>query len=168
MAPRPPIRLRYDGHSVTVHEANLVGPPQSFSATSGMPDYQRPEHQDRKGEGPIPQGTYKLKLQTDPSPARVRSDGSLAPSSLIQTLPDGRPEWGKNRVRLEPHDQAATSSGRSGFYLHDSTKGYTEGCIEVDSGIFDVLRNFAQRFPGQTVLLDVNHIYPDTYGGTRR
>lgn len=32
--------------------------------------------------------------------------------------------------------------GRSGFYLHDSTKGYTHGCIEADTEIFDHLINY--------------------------
>jgi hypothetical protein len=30
---------------------------------------------------------------------------------------------------------------RGGFYIHDSAKGYTHGCIEVEPRFFNVLRH---------------------------
>ena len=54
------------------------------------------------------------------------------------------------------------------FYLHDSKKGYTHGCIEVESLLFDFLINY--REDKSSIKLKVqypslNHI---TNGGTRR
>lgn len=34
---------------------------------------------------------------------------------------------------------------RSGFYLHDSTKGYSHGCIEVETTFFAALKSRAKN-----------------------
>jgi len=39
------------------------------------------------------------------------------------------------------HKTGAGSVPRGGFYIHDSTKGYTHGCIEVEPRFFEVLRH---------------------------
>jgi hypothetical protein len=33
--------------------------------------------------------------------------------------------------------RAQCNGGRSGFYIHDSTKGYSHGCIEVEGAFFN-------------------------------
>ena len=63
---------------------------------------------------------------------------------------------------------------RGGFYLHDSTKGYTHGCIEVEPRLFIRLREYAKdeaakKRGRKTLILKVK--YPSstagTYGGTK-
>lgn len=49
--------------------------------------------------------------------------------------------WGYNRIRLESADEKtrkACGGKRGGFYIHDSTKGYSHGCIEVEPVFFSV------------------------------
>jgi hypothetical protein len=49
-----------------------------------------------------------------------------------------------HRIRFEPADEKTKrrcSHRRSGFYLHDSTKGYSHGCIEVQGSFFGALRS---------------------------
>lgn len=41
--------------------------------------------------------------------------------------------WGYNRIRLESADEKtrkACGGKRGGFYIHDSTKGYSHGCMK--------------------------------------
>ena len=62
--------------------------------------------------------------------------------------PDGKlynaPNWGENRVRLNAlHIDNPKARNRGGFYLHDSTKGFTHGCIEIEPRFFARLRTLA-------------------------
>lgn len=152
-----------------------------FKATTGLPGYQSPGNQCVKEKGPIPQGVYKV-LVTDRGTAK--DDGTrfcnLAPGWGIQTIPRGAEagacevywaNWGRNRARLEPADIAtrnACSPKRGGFYLHDSTKGYSHGCIEVEPRFFTALRaRLATNLRGY-FLLKVKYVPGrSTYGGTR-
>lgn len=64
-------------------------------------------------------------------------------------------DWDKDRKELfhkswtrkdivQHFDKArcAGVGGRNGFYLHDSKKGHTQGCIEVEAKFFVALRKF--------------------------
>jgi hypothetical protein len=125
-----------------------------FPATSGMPGHQIASEQFISDTGPIPEGIYSLYLRVS-GMARVTNvaKGTLDTKQGIQDLtampgPDGATyessAWGKNRVRLNNlHIDSPKARHRGGFYLHDSTKGYTHGCIEVDPGFFVRLRQMA-------------------------
>jgi hypothetical protein len=130
-----------------------------FKATSGMVAFQMPIYQCNPDAGPIPEGLYSLQLKEDTRPAR--NDGTdsctLVPSTLIQRIPRGNEagecepywaNWGFHRVRIEPADDLTKrrcSHRRAGFHIHDSTKGFTHGCIEVEGAFFSVLHAVASR-----------------------
>jgi hypothetical protein len=161
----------------------------SFRATSGLPVYQHPQYQCLGDAGPIPEGTYTMSLQEDSRPAR--DDGThtcnLAVSSKVQTIPRGTDagecepiwaNWGRRRIRLNPANPATAAKcrpRRGGFYIHDSSKGYTHGCIEVDGAFFETLRTFVsairqQRIPKRSELILEVRYFParQTNGGTGR
>lgn len=131
-----------------------------FKATSGMEDAQFSIFQCTPDKGPIPHGEYYLSLKTT---GQAKDNGkdtcNLSPSSGVQTIPRGSTagaceefwiNWGNNRVRLEPANKTTKNictimgykTNRGGFYLHDSTKGYSHGCIEIESLFFSKLRAF--------------------------
>lgn len=135
----------------------------SFKATSGLPEYQSPAFQCFIDKGPIPEGLYSIELKG--GDLRAQDDGTdmcrLAPSFGLQTIPRGEEagecetvwaNWGRSRVRLRPADPGTArrcSPKRAGFYLHDSTKGYTHGCIEVEGRFFEVLRSAIGALQGR-------------------
>lgn len=112
--------------------------------TSGSEGFQFPEFQSQKGSndgpdpgGPVPQGRYSISLIEEPS-RRVRWGKNATNSAhgiqMFGLWPDGTsesPNWGTWRARLDP--SAGTNTyGRGNFYLHDSGKGFTHGCVETN------------------------------------
>jgi len=153
-----------------------------FKATSGLPTHQHPDEQCVPDAGPIPQGTYRV-MAADRGPATDDGTGlcTLQPGWGLQRIPRGAEagecevywaNWGRNRVRLEPADaqtRRACSPARGGFYLHDSTKGYSHGCIEVEPAFFSTLRNRAPQNPRGVYTLRVQYVPGRaTNGGTKR
>jgi len=165
--------IYYDGKT-----GDRSKPLDTYDATSGLPGYQNSKYQGKEDAGPIPEGTYKINLKPDPNrEAKVDpKTGELKPGTGIEQIPDvgytsdGQaweyPGWGDTRAALEP--SAGTDTlGRGGFYIHDSTKGYTHGCIEVESGIFDDMIDY--RNDGATsidIVIDYPSNNSSTYGGT--
>lgn len=152
----------------------------AFKASSGMQGAQQPSLQCLPEKGPVPEGTYYLSLMLG---GAAEDDGSgvcqLKPSWQIQTIPRGAAagscdpywaNWGSNRVRFEPADNATRTKckpSRSGFYLHDSTKGYSHGCIEVQEAFFVLLRAHAGSTNKKRLTLRVTYKgVSSTYGGT--
>lgn len=185
-----PEHLLYDGTWLS-WLTDQVGPPLAFPATSGMPGHQITADQCLKDKGPIPEGRYSLLLKIDPhgyARHSGRDDCTLYPSSLIQKIPRGGgvgmpsrtqanfcesywANWGVNRVRVEPANATtrdACSPRRSGFYLHDSTKGYSHGCIEVAPRFFDHLRTYVKHTRKKRLTLVVKYASSSTRGDTLR
>ncbi|MCP4325543.1 MAG: DUF2778 domain-containing protein [Alteromonadales bacterium] len=147
-----------------------------FKATSGLPGSQLPKNQC------IPEGFYKIFLGNH---GLAKDDGKgickLMPSWGIQSISSGKKagecepywaNWGKNRARMEPADLATKSKcspiKRGGFYLHDSTKGYSHGCIEVETRIFPLLRAFNKATKNNTIVIKVQYNKGvATNGGTK-
>lgn len=178
--------ISYNGTSVTVY-AGSTGDKSSalytFKGTSGIvdggKDYRNSKYQKVKDKGPVPEGTYRINLVPDPNRvARYNSDADIIPSPQggIEKLPavgydrNGDAwtyeDWGTWRARLQPLSGTNTY-GRSNFYLHNSTKGYSHGCIECSNSIYNVLiqyRNSGKKY------IDVVVDYPtnnsSTYGQT--
>lgn len=164
----------------------------AFASPSGAFDFRRPSYQCVKDAGPVPEGKYYLNLAIDRKHPYATDDGSnscnLAASRFIQKIPRGGDptaapgggtagkcepywaNWGRNRVRSEPADnktRGACGGKRSGFYLHDSTKGYSHGCIEVEGRFFVKLYAYAKNHPQRPRLhLLVRYTGDTTYGGT--
>lgn len=152
-----------------------------FKATTGLPGYQMPAEKCTKNKGPTPEGLYKV-LVKDQGAAADDGTGqcNLAAGWGVQTIPRGAAagncepfwaNWGSNRARLEPADaqtQHACSPTRGGFYLHDSTKGYSHGCIEVEPSFFTALRVRAKSAVRGYFVLRVKYVSGrPTNGGTR-
>lgn len=165
----------YDGVKLTW---NSVG---SFKATSGMPGHQIPSDQCLPDRGPVPEGNYYIPL-IDGSQAADDGTGvcQLAPSWQIQTIPRGSSagacepywaNWGYHRVRFEPADTATKNTclpiKRGGFYLHDSTKGFSHGCIEVEGIFFAQLRAFVNAKKQSRLYLKIKYSGASTYGNTK-
>jgi len=159
--------LRWTGHG-------------SFRASSGLPGFQAPGESCRADSGPVPPGFYKLYL-TDQGVAQDdgRDACNLKPAWGIQSIPRGAAagdceefwvNWGSNRARLEPADAATRNRcapARGGFYLHDSTKGYSHGCIEVEGRIFPLLQTYARGSRSATMIIKVEYVNDRaTNGGT--
>jgi hypothetical protein len=93
------------------------------------------------------------------------------PRVLVPTNKPYWANWGFNRARMEPADivnRARCKPMRGGFYLHDSTKGYTHGCIEVEGRLFSILRNHHIMTKKQTLTLKVTYVPGrETNGGTK-
>jgi hypothetical protein len=133
-----------------------------WKATSGVGDYQKPEHQAKKDKGPIPAGLYDVPLilggAAVPS-GHLNFTVHYKPSLTIQEMPTdfyvpGNPTpfvqdtaWGCHRVGLKiiQFDDPEKCGHRSGFYIHDSQKGYSKGCIETEKEFFEQLIPFAQQ-----------------------
>jgi hypothetical protein len=100
----------------------------------------------------------------------------LKPASGIQYIPRGGSceptfaNWGNNRVPFVAADERtkqACPQHRAGFYLHDSTKGYSHGCIEIEVAFFNRLYLYRLVATTRRLALRVAYAHPTTYGGTR-
>lgn len=150
----------------------------TFKATSGQDGFQEAKNQNKSDLGPIPEGKYSLLAVVAAGSAfdkKGRLDGRqgierLAEEGSNQVQPPGWKapvdasdliaDWGHNRVRLNIiHIDHRNARHRNGFYIHDSHKGHTHGCIEVEHKFFDHLRSYAadqtklQRKSRQNTLL---------------
>jgi hypothetical protein len=152
-----------------------------YKGTTGLKGYQTPSQQCKKDAGPVPEGLYTVLLRDK---GTAKDDGSgqcrLEPAWGLQTIPRGSQagdcepywaNWGQNRVRFEPADirtRHACTPLRGGFYIHDSAKGFSHGCIEVQAAFFPALRNFVKMTKQATLLLQVKYVpNRQTNGGTR-
>lgn len=176
------VTLTYDGQMLKWPDG------KTFKATTGYKDevygdehfsvtveYQKPDKQCIEN-GAIPEGNYKIYVLFQ-GEANIKQNCELKPSWGWTTIPEEKPggclwsEWGHNRARLEPVDdktKKACDGSRGGFYIHDSTKGYSHGCIEVEPKFFRVLK--AAIKGGEKHFIISVHYVPDrvTNGGTKQ
>ncbi|HEY4935434.1 MAG TPA: RHS repeat-associated core domain-containing protein [Puia sp.] len=182
--------ISYTGQNVTVYggsdgdKSNVL---YTFRGSSGLndgyKDSRNSKYQKDKDKGPVPNGKYRINLIPDPNRiANNNADGSLTPShdGGIEQIPERiynssrsayweYPGWGTWRARLNPLP-GTNLYGRDGlFYLHNSTKGFSHGCIECSPGIYNVLINY--RNAGKKyidVIVDYPNNNTSTYGHTDR
>ncbi|MFR9781034.1 hypothetical protein ACL02O_34000 [Micromonospora sp. MS34] len=157
--------------------------PLLFSATSGLLGSQIGLQQSVKDHGPVPEGLYTFFTHVNPrqnsvQAANLRGDGAISNTEEgIEFLPIGgngpvRPEWGTFRVRLTP--VRGNMHGRGGFYLHNSRKGFSHGCIEVgktadgDDFFAFLLAYSGEKTRRPKLTLRVKYSYPEqlTRGST--
>jgi hypothetical protein len=120
-------------------------------------DVRYAEYQSFSNVGPTPEGKYELSLEEDPDRTAEIENGQLKRGNGIEKIPENEPvpdqpgyvydfsNWGKNRVRMQPLKViGATSKQRdlNSFYFHDSEKGYSHGCTEVQGEFFNVLQDY--------------------------
>lgn len=156
------------------------------SKTQKKIDVQYAKYQSYKNVGPTPEDKYKLNLKEDPNrEANVdMKTGNLLRGNGVEKIPEKidipdkegfiwtYADWGKNRVRMEPVNVSGASSkdrDLGSFYFHDSEKGYSHGCTEVEGAFFDKLKEY--RDAGNEKI-DVKVQYPNpnhhTNGGTKK
>jgi RHS repeat-associated protein len=156
--------ILYDGTNVTVYEGIFGNTNKSkvitkSQGTSGYINHQVAEEQTTGGgyPGPVPEGDYKINLELDPNRVTVvdPESGGTNQAVGIQKIPksvrlnNGYVQdmgfWGTIRARLE-RAPGNPSIQRDNFYLHDSDKGYSHGCIETSkSKIFNALLNYRKQ-----------------------
>lgn len=159
--------------------------PVLFAATSGLMNHQYASQQSNKGHGPVPEGLYAVATSIDPAQnsvdaANKRGDMAFAnPDPRIQFLPVGgsgptNENWGTLRVQLVPI--AGNMYYRNGFYLHNSEKGFSHGCIECGKtrdgvDFFSTLLAYAKESHRKPrLIIRVKYSYPEqsTLGKTER
>ena len=168
--------MKYDGQTIKWPGRG------TFKATSGMPGFQNSRNSCLPDKGPIPKGFYKVFIVDH---GTAEDDGSgrctLKPSWGIQKIPRGSvvgncepylANWGRNRARMEPADTLTkircSPVMRGGFYLHDSTKGFSHGCIEVETRLFSVLKIYNKTTKKNILILKVSYVDGAlTNGGTK-
>ena len=122
----------------------------TFRATSGLPGHQNAAEQAHPDEGPIPEGLYSfpLKLARDAAmigpgqldrPARGSSTSRSTFGLVAKTTRTSPGAPSASRLTVI-QIQDPRNRHRGGFYLHDSTKGYSHGCIKLDPHFFLRLR----------------------------
>jgi hypothetical protein len=175
-----PIWFKYDGQYVYCYRGSYgqAGTPVAkFKASSGLPGFQRAKYVDTKEKGPVPEGKYWIMLL--PNPTRVaksdKASGALVPNPVggIEKIPPFTinskdetiiyPGWGNTRARLFA-DRTTQTFGRNNFYLHDSHKGFSHGCIETSSQVFDLLIRSRQSFTKVAFMVDYQDSNTSTYG----
>lgn len=161
--------LVYNGTRLTWYRT----PAAWFRATSGL--VRNAGAQNLPDNGPIPEGIYSFLAELDPM--RTATYDSATKTLVdtregIQDIPGGTPvsvAWGKHRVRLTPVSGGIASRG--GFYLHDSDKGHTHGCIETEEAFFRMLIAYAKDPAKSKRRLTIKVAYSSpsasTEGGTR-
>ena len=174
---------------------NLI---DTYKATSGykgpdangiMWNLQKAKYQNIRNGGPTPEGKYHINLEPDPeriAKADLNTGDLLRdPNGGIEKIPDfvenpnkegygwSYTEWGQHRAHLTPDKvTGAKNSERDNYsyYLHDSQKGYTHGCTEVETKLFDKLNEY--RNNGNTridVIINYgNNQNHSTNGGTKK
>ena len=187
--------LTYSGTKVLWYEG--INVEAAFDATSGhglefsAKDYQVPSEQCVPFDGPIPEGMYRLDTWINakvPNYSVVGGVCNLHRQSGVQVVPKEKKSkpmvsggscldlWGPNRVNLYPYDQATRNRcnpRRYGFYIHDSNKGGSSGCIEIGVGFFKKLREWIKKNnpknkKQQEILLSVAYTEKTTRGNTLR
>jgi len=132
--------LIYFGKHICWYKSLPSSGPLVFPATSGLPGHQIALFQKEKDHGPVPEGLYVVQARMDAKQSthelanRLGDESTANMRTGIQALRIGGngpvdPNWGTFRVRLEPIE--GNMYGRGGFYLHNSQKGFSHGCIEI-------------------------------------
>jgi len=148
--------------------------------------------QNIKGGGPTVEGKYRLNLIPDPerkaeidtkSGTIVRNKDGGIESLENMTDPNkpgvtfNSPAWGKNRVPMIPVDvkQPNTTPTKeddrdlTSFYFHDSEKGESHGCNEVETDFFTRLKEY-RAAGNKTIEVQVKYTSKkqSTNGGTEK
>lgn len=157
----------YDGEFGDVEASTIYF---QFHGTSGGADYQVARDQQLQGKGPIPEGDYLVNLELDPTRrVTMDADGQTSQSTGIQQMltKDNivNLAWGRWRARLE---KVKVTTSRDNFYLHDSYKGHSHGCIETESSLYYFLYSLhAQGYALIKVMVRYPTLNTRTNGGTK-
>jgi RHS repeat-associated protein len=158
--------IRYTGQTLTVYGGNFGDTSNTLetcAATSGDTPLQSPKFQ-HTVSGPLPEGKWRINLGLDPTRGvGVNRDGTTIPGLGVQWLGPGSPDWGTWRARLE---KVSVQDNRvNTFYLHNSHKGFTHGCVETCDDLHDRFLKLHDQGVGY-IYVDVRYATDSTNGGT--
>jgi len=166
-----------------------------YKASSGFHDilwgdFRYAYDQYRKDQGPTVEGRYELRFSKNIESKAKTVNGELDLGGIgietLENLPGMNPvtnekiieSWGKHRIRLYPINVKQPKNPETGnpsdrnldsFYFHDSKKGYTHGCEEVETKFFDDLKEFLKKNPNikrMDVKVKYDNQNQSTYGET--
>lgn len=104
----------------------------------------------------------------DPSTGEILSGNGIQNIPASYTTTNGTtytyPGWGSMRARLNPI--SGKMYGRHSFYLHNSHKGFSHGCIEVGGNFFGRLIKYGQSYSSIRLTVRYPSMNTSTYGGT--
>lgn len=174
--------IRYDGQNVQWFGGEVGDSSTMLSkcaATSGYRDFFRDFQRAwmRGAEyGPVADGLWRIDLRPDPTRiARILPNGQNLyghPDGGIETVKskyllsngmeaDTGTAWGSWRARLRPIRVPRYQSGN--YYLHDSSKGFTHGCVETCTELLDELLKYRELGNSHIDVL-IDYRYPVTNG----
>jgi len=166
----------YDGDELIWYggDGNVV---KKYPATSGLGGSQNSKFQSTPDAGPIPEGSYNvdLSLNSDRTVSIDSGTGIIWAGKGIERIPktfttssgsiEGYSAWGNIRARLMP--LSGNTFGRSNFYLHNSHKGYSHGCIETTTQFFNKLLSYQLNNSSINVIVNYPNMNTSTLGKTQ-
>jgi RHS repeat-associated protein len=163
--------IRYTGQTLTVYGGSFGDTSKTLetcNATSGDLPLQSPKYQHTES-GPVPEGKWRINLGLDPArPVGVTpyQDGyTTVPGLGVQWIGPGSPDRGTWRARLE---KVSVQDNRvNTFYLHNSHKGYTHGCVETCDDLYRRFVDLHNQGVGY-IYVDVRYAGSSTNGGTKQ
>jgi hypothetical protein len=165
--------LEYTGQQLSLYggnvgdRSNMLGPP--CKATSGLSGHQSPSKTNVEA-GPVPEGLYRINLKLNPHrivktfspPGSNGLYDYTVPAYGVERFDTRQDDWGSWRARLE---KVKVNSKRDTFYLHDSAKGFTHGCIETCGRLYGILVDYHNRGLAG-IFVNVQYTGDSTNGGT--
>ncbi|MBQ7127875.1 MAG: DUF2778 domain-containing protein [Alphaproteobacteria bacterium] len=142
----------FDGKKVTLYEDDK--PIMSWDAVSGKDGYRRPEYQNLKDTGPIPEGTYVARQSELQFYKDITWDNRLRSAVGFGTWRGGTDSWGESRVWLEPSKETNTYD-RSGFSVHGGAEPGSAGCIDLTHHIDEFTQWFEKN--GHDLIINVKY-----------
>lgn len=134
--------ILYDGTKLTLFEGKVNDKKKKISgpydATSGASGFQKSTKANLKkpDKGPVPEGLYKVNLRLCPTRLVRNSGVNTVPGHGLEILDWStiiESGWGLWRARL---DKSKVKTSRDNFYLHNSYKGESHGCIETETELY--------------------------------
>lgn len=137
-------------------------------------NYQNSANVGLKNLGPVPPGKFNINLK--PSPFRYVEIGwennkpYTKPNIGLQIINWNENinyhGWGLWRARLEPI-KGSYMYDRNYFYMHDSYKGYSSGCIETETDLYyDLVNYWYNGYKSIEVWIEYEN-NTSTYGNTK-
>ena len=172
---------KYGDRSEILHE---------YKSTSGYAnefygeDFRNSKYQHIPNLGPTVEGKYQLKLGDGSikkakthKGALIRANDGIESLTEIDSVDNDAilQSWGEKRIRMQKVDVKQPVDNESGeiserdldsFYFHDSKKGHTSGCHEIESQFFDDLQEHSKKGNKKIEVKVEYKANQSTYGGT--